>query len=430
MEIKAIQCPNCGSTQKIELRRNRFRCESCGSEYVLDDGQNTVIVQTSAPAQPDAQKSSALRYAGAGIGLVLLILIVVIVYSGSGRSNPSFSGTVPVLSSLPDHRWEWRKSFLFSTSDKKPVLMSIGVRITSHPQAASEETCYIVFTDAVKGSKLKSVPLPRFSTESSVQIREFSNGDIYLIPQSGSIFRVDRNSFAVTDVSSSLFAGQNELGNGVATIAFSTFDNEDGLKLITNDGKNLAFFPLVHKTYTNDELWQAEQGFNTVLPGAKEKTAFAFCGLFNYGESSDNIRMQLIRYRFLDNGGGPKQPVGMLPKGVNDINQKKPRVISYSDFTPGRFYLSQKMMYYDSNYVLIAFQPAAGSASKGDQLQCLDAHTGKILFTTQMPDQTNISAGDAVWSAAGFSVGNQNSAYNIGMDGKFNHLTQPEDYEF
>src|SRR4051812_21663922 len=123
MEIKAIQCPNCGSTQKAEIRRNHFRCESCGSEYVLDDGKSTVLVQA-APAAAAPAKTRTTVFAIVGAALAVLIIIVVV--GSSGSRNEYHSSTVPLVETLPDHRWSWRASFLFTTADRKPVLMSIG----------------------------------------------------------------------------------------------------------------------------------------------------------------------------------------------------------------------------------------------------------------------------------------------------------------
>ena len=40
-EIKAIKCPQCGSTENIELGQNRFKCKKCGTEYFLDNDSNT-----------------------------------------------------------------------------------------------------------------------------------------------------------------------------------------------------------------------------------------------------------------------------------------------------------------------------------------------------------------------------------------------------
>ena len=428
MEIKAIQCPKCGSTQKTETQPNRFRCDSCGPEYVLDDGKTTIVQQNfAAPVQPSKNKFLFLGLAGAG--MALFIIIAVIVSSSSGSSyHPA---DIPVATGLPDHRWDWSKSFLFTTADKKAVLLSLGTRIADHTGSTAEETGYAVFADAVTGKKLRSVKMPHIdNSQSPVRIQEFSNGDIYITNGNSTVLRVGKADFSVTDVSKSLFDNQPELINGVATIDFVSYENEDGFKLITNDGKTLNYFPLVHKVYTNDQLWAAEQGFKNLLPGSTEKTAFTFCTFFTYGQSSnDQNPPLLIKYRYMDNGAGPKRPVGSLPKGLNDENQKNPRVISYTDFTPGRVYFSEKLLCQDSDYVLIAYKPTAARGSDGPQVQCLDAHTGKIVFTVKMPDDAlNIDTG--VRSKDGFSILSYSSAYNIGMDGKFNHFTESKDYEY
>ncbi|WP_019946820.1 SHOCT domain-containing protein [Hymenobacter aerophilus] len=35
--IKALKCPQCGSTQKTQVRPEHFRCDNCGTEYFLDN---------------------------------------------------------------------------------------------------------------------------------------------------------------------------------------------------------------------------------------------------------------------------------------------------------------------------------------------------------------------------------------------------------
>ena len=41
-EIKAIKCPQCGSTAKTEIKPDVYRCVNCQTEYYLDDDDITV----------------------------------------------------------------------------------------------------------------------------------------------------------------------------------------------------------------------------------------------------------------------------------------------------------------------------------------------------------------------------------------------------
>ena len=56
-DIKAIQCPKCGSIFKQEVKPEFYRCENCGTEYYLDNDDTHIYhhhermppVQSSAP---------------------------------------------------------------------------------------------------------------------------------------------------------------------------------------------------------------------------------------------------------------------------------------------------------------------------------------------------------------------------------------------
>src|SRR5579871_1335871 len=101
-EIKAIQCPLCGSTASKELRRDHYRCESCGTEYFIDNG----IVNTRIKPGPGAPGAPGLPpQAGKGksmLGCLVTIFVVVVIISialifgvatSSINSNKSGSGS-------------------------------------------------------------------------------------------------------------------------------------------------------------------------------------------------------------------------------------------------------------------------------------------------------------------------------------------------
>jgi len=51
-QIKAIQCPKCGSPQKTQLQLDTYRCDSCGTEYFLDTDAITLNVRQLPPVAP------------------------------------------------------------------------------------------------------------------------------------------------------------------------------------------------------------------------------------------------------------------------------------------------------------------------------------------------------------------------------------------
>ena len=76
--IKAIECPKCGSTQKTAVRPDVFRCESCGTEYYLDNDDINVnyTVRQHAPASATPELTGTRRAVVVGAVAVASLLVV------------------------------------------------------------------------------------------------------------------------------------------------------------------------------------------------------------------------------------------------------------------------------------------------------------------------------------------------------------------
>ena len=76
--IKAIECPKCGSTQKTAVRPDTFRCESCGTEYYLDNDDINVnyTVRQHAPTSPAPGLTGTRRAVVVGAVAVAALLLV------------------------------------------------------------------------------------------------------------------------------------------------------------------------------------------------------------------------------------------------------------------------------------------------------------------------------------------------------------------
>ena len=40
--IKALKCPQCGSTRATLIREDHYRCDSCSTEFFLDSDEITI----------------------------------------------------------------------------------------------------------------------------------------------------------------------------------------------------------------------------------------------------------------------------------------------------------------------------------------------------------------------------------------------------
>jgi hypothetical protein len=424
-EIKAIQCPKCGSTEKIELRLDHFRCDSCGTEYFLDNGY-TKTAPSPGIVDPRTPQKADSKFSPVGCFMtVLIVILLVAVALITGMHGPSSQLRSPAGSSVNEGRttWQYEYSYAYVSADGRPIV--VGAGSLGKSSASYLRDPYVFFIDALTDSLLKSVPIPgQKNNEVSYRFQQFSNGDLYLNIDRTTLFRVDKGSFGIKDVTQTIGSRELSLQSGIAQIQFVPSEDEDGFKLMSNDGRNLYYYPLVNKIYKEKELWEAGKGMNTLLPSAVEATRFTFS---EKSDSRDQDTIQLVKYRFMDNRGGPKDlpwfrwddrfspPLFIYPK--EDF-----RVLSYTNFTPGRLYFDPKVLYNDSDYVLISF--ATTAAGKIRYIQSLNARTAAIVFTTRL-DETNFEDG-TIRFKGGF-VCRYNGVYVISMNGSLRKLKDGND---
>ena len=440
--IKAIQCPKCGSTQKAEVRPDVFRCENCGTEYFLDNDDINVnyTVRHAAPpvAAPPKRHVAAAVIAGAVLLLLVALRVLFGHHEATSYAGPRYSVTTA------DAEEDYTKKYTFLPSESQlylapgrhPRLFQAGRRSYYR---VTKDSSYAVFSDAATGKIVQAMPLPIAANVgiSNLDLKQFANGELYLIADKTTVFRVNTANNTVKDVTKTLFQGQAELASGVATVEAGDDDYGDYFKVFTNDGRNLNFFPRINTVYNKDELWKAQHGFETLRPGSPTKTNFVF--------SSKSIfypedKLLLLKYQYRDNPGGPQDDPRFAweddygGSGVftdADPHRKvlttphelqKSRVLSYTDFTPGRLYFEPRVLCADAEYVLIAFKPTAAPTAT-PTVQCLNARTGAIVFTQPLPGPDADVPDEALRYPGGFALRDGSEALVISLSGQ---LTKPE----
>jgi hypothetical protein len=453
--IKAIECPKCGSTQKTAVRPDTFRCESCGTEYYLDNDDinvnYTVRQHAPTPATPELTDTRRAVVVGAvAVGALLL--------AGGVRSlfSPSpvvyYPVAVPsgaVVASRSDkpsqqpstYTWSTTETLLYPGAGGRPERVIIGDRNYSGA-SAFRDSLFASFYDASTGAELRSQPLPRLPagrSSATFTLRRFADGALYVVFNKAIVYQLDPTTHRAEDVSQTLFQGQPELASGMASVEFIHKNQGDGFIVFTNDGRTLSYYPLIHKVYGKDNLYEAQTGFGSLRPGSPTKTAFTFS---TKGMSYPEDKLQLIKYQYRDNLGGPKDAPefeweddyggsGIFTSANSHRKvlttpgaMRETRVLSYADFTPGRLYFNPGVRYYDADLVLIIFRPTAAENSPLT-VQCLDAHTAAIRFTLPLPD-ANGSLDQALRTKTGFVLGGDRDTYVISPDGKLLKHLDPE----
>jgi len=420
-EIKPIQCPKCGSTQKVEIRPDYYRCTNCDTEYFLDDDNITIThnVNYNNPVKDNVPVKKPA---------ILFVALVCIFFVGTMSTfwlTSSPSGTTDVLPVTPDTtEYSWRDHDVVAFADQhgNPVLIKFGQLDIVTGEDKSKSGKYAVFYDFLSEKEIKTqhFDIPTANSE-NFRFETFSNGDIYAIANSSLLYKLNKKALLLEPVSA-VCKEHPELSAGIADFDFISKSYGDGVTLLTNDGKNYKFYPIANLVYNDDQVRQAERALTVKNAKAKTRTYFDFS---MESTSFPDEKLQLYKFVQKDNLGGPNDCTYFEWSSYYDnrsVLRKQPYrgtgdlLISFKDFTPGRLYFSPKILFYDDDYVLIGINTTAAKNAKV-ALQCLDAKTGTIVFTYAFNNDVHLYE-NAVRYKGGFVVFSSMFAVAVDMNGK------------
>jgi DNA-directed RNA polymerase subunit RPC12/RpoP len=410
-EIKAIKCPQCGSTSKTEIKPDVYRCSNCQTEYYLDDDNVTVNYNHNYKYSYDNnngnQPLAPQKIKGLTIVLVIIFAIVLVCILSNVVFRKDPVNSAYAVSSAKETEQEYNltvtRTYLPTQPDLvKPIAIKMENRTYNAEKNKSKDGYYLGFYDVRSNKRFaeQSIGEPGFSGY-QFDIKQFSDGNSYFV-MDGELYLADFVKGKIINVSKTFFAGYKELQAGIATVAFVYDDFGDGLIIMTNDGKTFYLYPLAKKLYTEDEFYEAQSGFNTLLPGAKEMTMYVFTGKSN---DYPNEKQQLLKVRYKDNGGGPKDLLDNVSWGkdyggsgifterdpynkvlVSPYNKIKSRILDWKDITPGRYYFSPEVLYGSGNGLLIQFKADANPKS-GYRVQQISTQTGQPVWTKSLGNE-------------------------------------------
>lgn len=405
--IKAVKCPQCGSTRAKELRPDYYKCSSCQTEFFIDSDDININHKYENPLNKINVKH-ALISISVIVGCFIFISIVRSVLSP--KTFYSQPPSVTIAEEKTDKSvvvWNKIVEFRgFANANGEGMILIIGARATKKDYSTYEdETPSYGIYRATDSSEVAIKPIRNIDNINFTDIiktKLFENGKIYVIINNKRLFVFDTGRYELDEVQ---FQSLNlpELAKGVFEIRFEP-EEGDGFKVVNELGKKLYYFPIINKVYT-EEGYYAARGMK--LPNAKKRVGFLFSAK---SDDFPDEKIQLIKYYYWwqigypvyqpgfrwdkDFGGSgiftdrsPYRKVLILP-----YIREKSRMISFSDFTPNRDYISGHVLAYNDQEVLIAFKP---TLSGNTIVQILDAATAEIKWTIPA-DMPYIISDDAV----------------------------------
>ena len=418
--IKTIKCPQCGSTRATQLREDHYRCDSCSTEFYLDSDDITIHHKVETKPAPNTFLRRLLLIILAPAAFFSLITIGLIVW-GSSREETSRERAGEERMSYACERL-----MAFSSTAGRPIVVLCGAARRDDSSGDWDHAKGIMyFFDGETYEIIKKLELPDVTGRVSVtDARQFEDGTYYVVLNKQRLFAIDRSTLDVKEIHGEDYK-RPELSQGFAKVVFYSPQFGDALKVKTNLGESFVYYPIADKIYTEREAYFAPL---ETLPAPKVATHFTFSL-----KSSDypNKRLQLIRYRRLEQDGYPcEYPRFQWCRWdgedflISSTSEKRARLQGYEDLTPGAYYFSPGVLDASEDQILITFKPTAAADAK-QMLRCLDAQTGKVLWSYS-DDENNLNGGSvASRFAGGYVVVNNRSSYVISNEGK---LVSSTDY--
>ena len=417
--IKALKCPQCGSTRATKISEDHYRCDSCSTEFYLDSDDITIHHKVETKPAPNTFLKRLLLTILVPAAFFSLITIGLIVW-GSSREGTSEKG------SGEEHMsYACERLMAFSSTAGRPIVVLCGAARRDDSSGDWDHAKgFMYFFDGETYEIIKKLELPDVTGRVSVtDARQFEDGTFYVVLNEKRLFAIDRSTLDVKEIHGEDYK-LPELSEGFGKVALYFHEYGDALEVETNLGKKFVYYPIANKLYTDQSIFKA---YEDKLPAPKLRTRFTFSEQMMGSDYKDE-QIQLVRYQTLEQLGYPRRTPhfgwendrhSYYPKKifVSQYFVEESRLQSYEDFTPGAYYFSPTVLYESADQILISFKPTAAADAK-KMLRCLDAQTGQVLWScSEGLDGLDFCLGVARFSG-GYVLVDYSHSWLISSEGK------------
>ena len=417
--IKALKCPQCGSTRATKISEDHYRCDSCSTEFYLDSDDITIHHKVETKPAPNTFLRRLLLIILAPAAFFSLITIGLIVW-GSSREETSRERDGEEHMSYACERL-----MAFSSTAGRPIVVLCGAARRDDSSGDWDHAKGIMyFFDGETYEIIKKLELPDVTGRVSVtDARQFEDGTYYVVLNKKRLFAIDRSTLDVKEIHGEDYK-LPELSEGFGKLALYFHEYGDALEVETNLGKKFVYYPIANKLYTDQSIFKA---YKDKLPAPQLRTHFTFSEQMTGSDYKDE-QIQLVRYQTLEQLGYPRRTPhfgwendrhSYYPKKifVSQYFVEESRLQSYEDFTPGAYYFSPTVLYESADQILISFKPTAAADAK-KMLRCLDAQTGQVLWScSEGLDGLDFCLGVARFSG-GYVLVDYSHSWLISSEGK------------
>lgn len=366
--IKPIKCPQCGGTQATETKTDYYRCNSCKSEFFIDnDDININHRHTYDTPQLSAKHLKALKFLGLAMAVFVMMMVVISLL-------PSKSTYTPTTAAVQENKPYWDIEQIIPTADKdgEPIAVVVGDIVSgNHPNQTYKPT--FGFFHAQTFKEIAAVPID-IEKVGGVHWKKMDEGKTYIIINKNRLFLLDEKTLSISEITPQSI-GLPEFEKGFAEIDTNSA-YENSLEITNNLGKEYYYFPKLNQAilYGNRKEMDQLIAQNPIVPQGVTR--------FVFSRKDDDKLPELFKVKRQGQVGYPYKKIFLRWfKGELYID-KESQVVSYENFTPERFYFKPEVLHYDDKEVFIYFKHEWAESSPYF-FQVLDAQTGEIKLSLQ-----------------------------------------------
>lgn len=412
--IKPIKCPQCGSTKATETRTDYYRCDSCHSEFFIDN-DDIHIHHKHSYALPKLSENhlKVLKFLSLGIAAFFVMIFFLMPQFSLFQPNTA-SYSPPVSENKP----YWDIEAMIPTTDKdgQPIVIAVGDVISgNHPNQTYQPT--FGFFNAKTLEEIASVPIRDLKEISSFWVfwKKMDEGKTYIVINKNRLFLLDEKTLSISEVTPQTIS-LPEFEKGFAEVSTNT-SFENSLEITNNLGSEYYYFPKINKAFREGDFSEAERFILESPKAPQDIVRFAFSKESPLSENKIEDKFpELFKVKTQGQMGYPYQRLflrwGDSPwdeiEGFHILTGDASRVSSFENLTPGRIYFKPEVLHFDENELLIYFKHDVAESSPYF-FQVLDAKTGEVKFTKQTKDITNLSSHEVSKIKDGYLFGGFNA---------------------
>lgn len=238
--IKAIKCPQCGSTQAIKTKSDHYRRDSCQSEFFIDsDDININHRHTYHIPQLSVKHLKKLKFFGLGIAVFLVMVISLL------SSKSTYSPT-----DAQDNKPYWQIEETIPTADKEgePIAVTVGEVVSGNDSNQIYKPAFGFF-HAKTFDQIAAVPID-IEKVLNVRWKKLDEGKTYIVINENRLFLLEETALSINEITPQSI-GLSEFNKGFAKVDTNTA-YKNSLEITNNLGQEYYYFPKMNKAFGED----------------------------------------------------------------------------------------------------------------------------------------------------------------------------------